>query len=71
MPGSNKKKRQQNAGGATGDEPEVMGVDRTGGIDPAMKAFLISIKTDINASTNAAVEKIDKGYRTMKKQYGN
>ena len=73
MPGSGKKKRQSSmeggaagaAGGTAaggpqqGGEDSNMEVDRPCGIDPAMKAFLISIKTDINASTNAAVEKVN------------
>ena len=69
MTGSNKKKRQsganQDKAGARDndkdEEPEVMEVDqRPRGVDPEMKALLLSIKSDINASTNAAVERIDK-----------
>ena len=51
MPGSNKKKRQ-----ASG-KPEDREVE---GIDPALKAFLVSIKEDINKSTDAAVDRIDR-----------
>ena len=62
MPGSNKKKRH--GSGVRGEDkdkdPEIMEVDRPRGVDPEMKALLMSIKTDINASTNAAVERIDR-----------
>ena len=60
MPGSNKKKR--NASGRTNDVPEDQHEPNpTGaGIDPALKNFLLSIKTDINSSTNEAISRIDK-----------
>ena len=54
MPGSNKKKRQ--ASGKPDETPR----DETEGIDPALKAFLVSIKEDINKSTDAAVDRIDR-----------
>ena len=60
MPGSNKKKRQ-----ASGNaDPAVPSTDATAGkpsgIDPEMRELLMSIKSDINASTNAAIDRIDK-----------
>ena len=59
MPGSNKKKRQ--ASGREAPQEEAMETEKPGGgIDPEMRALLLSIKTDINASTNAAMERIDK-----------
>ena len=61
MPGSGKKKR--NASGRPNDagqeephEPNPNGA----GIDPALKNFLLSIKTDINATTNEAISRIDR-----------
>lgn len=54
MPGSNKKKRQ-----ASG-RPEEASQGSAEGIDPALKAFLLSIKEDINKSTDAAVDRIDR-----------
>ena len=54
MPGSGKKKRQE-----SGTAPEP-GPNRQGGVDPEMRALLMSIKTDINASTNAAIERVDR-----------
>ena len=70
MPGSGKKKKGPAASptGANGNEEDLtMEVDKPCGIDPAMKAFLISMKTDINASTNAAVERIEKRIRDNEK----
>lgn len=52
MPNSNKKKRQ--ASGKPDDNAN------TDGIDPALKAFLLAIKEDINKSTDAAVDRIDR-----------
>ena len=55
MPGSNKKKRQ-----ASG-KPEEAGPSSQGdSVDPALKSLLMSIKEDINKSTDAAVDRIDK-----------
>ena len=54
MPGSNKKKRQ-----TSGREDEGMEVEKPSGVDPEMKALLMSIKTDINASTNTAFQRVD------------
>ena len=53
MPGSSKKKRHASATPAGGAEGE-------GGVDKDLKAFLIAMKDDINQSTNAAVERIEK-----------
>ena len=59
MTGSNKKKRQ--SPGREQAQPESMETDKpSGGVDPEMRALLMSIKTDINESTNAAIRKIDK-----------
>lgn len=55
MPGSNKKKRQ-----ASG-KPDDAGPSSQGdSVDPALKSLLMTIKEDINKSTEAAVNRIDK-----------
>lgn len=63
MPGSNKKKRQASgSAGSQANAPQDGNTDagRTSGVDPEMRALLMSIKTDINESTNAAIERIDR-----------
>ena len=62
MPGSNKKKRhasskpgEANDGACGGNDPPD-----ANGVDPGLKAFLLSIKEDINCSTNQAVNRIEK-----------
>ena len=57
MPGSNKKKRHASSAKPDEDHTGPPGAD---GIDPGLKAFLLSIKEDINSSTNLAVDRIDK-----------
>ena len=61
MPGSNKKKRHaSNQGNASKDTDAPVGAAVGGGVDPALLALLTSIKEDINATTTAAVDRIDK-----------
>ena len=54
MPGSNKKKRHASTAKPMEEESSGEGVDKD------LKAFLIAMKDDINKSTNAAVDRIDK-----------
>lgn len=58
MPGSNKKKRHLS--NAAGNTPAQMTGQDKPGVDPAMLELLMSIKQDINATTTAAVDKIEK-----------
>lgn len=61
MPGSNKKKRNSSGPGRETAAEDQHEPNPTGtGIDPALKNFLLSIKTDINQSTSEAIGKIDK-----------
>ena len=63
MPGSSKKKRNSSGRDkdAAGDQDDQHEPNPTGtGIDPALRSFLLSIKTDINQSTNEAIGRIDK-----------
>ena len=53
MPGSNKKKRH-----ASSAKPDEEGA--SGGLNNDLKAFLTSMKEDINRATNEAVDRIDK-----------
>ena len=57
MPGSNKKKRHASTAKPSEDAPDPAD---DGGVAPGLKAFLLSMKEDINRSTNEAVGKIDK-----------
>ena len=61
MPGSNKKKRH--ASSAKPDEAA-----QGDGVDKDLKAFLIAMKEDINRTTNAAVDKIDRRIDENSKQ---
>ena len=63
MPGSNKKKRHASAKPM---EEDVAGE----GVDKDLKAFLIAMKDDINKSTNAAVDRIDKRIDDNARQIG-
>ena len=63
MPGSSKKKRHASARPM---EEEASGE----GVDKDLKAFLIAMKDDINKSTNAAVDRIDKRIDDNARQIG-
>ena len=66
MPGSNKKRRQQSGASKTSsetpmdEETATPPAPPTPGVDPAMLELLMSIKSDINQTTNAAVGRVDK-----------
>ena len=59
MPGSNKKKRHASTA-KPAEEPPQEDNAGTEDVAPGLKAFLLSMKEDINRSTNEAVGRIDK-----------
>ena len=62
MPGSNKKKRHASSAKPMEED------NNSNGVDKDFKAFLIAMKDDINKSTNAAVDRIDKRIDENSKQ---
>ena len=69
MPGSNKKRRQQSGTNKSSTEtpmdeeavpPQPPPTPQPPGVDPAMLELLMSIKSDINQTTNTAVGRVDK-----------